>query len=91
MRSINNGHKDWICGMSYLPGSQVLVSGCRAGYLKLWSVDTCALVGETKAHNSTINTIATNSSLIFTGSNDGSIGLWRLRSNFDKSPDSDTS
>eukprot|EP00095_Tigriopus_kingsejongensis_P007989 maker-scaffold269_size230758-snap-gene-0.23 protein:Tk07989 transcript:maker-scaffold269_size230758-snap-gene-0.23-mRNA-1 annotation:"kinesin-like protein kif21a-like" len=91
VRSINNAHKDWICGLSFLPGAQVVVSGCRAGYLKLWSVDTCALIGETKAHNSTINTICTNDGLIFTGSNDGSIGLWRSRTTFDKSPDSDTS
>ncbi|TRY72220.1 hypothetical protein TCAL_03875, partial [Tigriopus californicus] len=91
VRSINNAHKDWICGLSFLPGAQVIVSGCRAGYLKLWSVDSCALIGETKAHNSTINTIYTNDGLIFTGSNDGSVGMWRPRNNFDKSPDSDTS
>ena len=59
-RSINNAHKDWICGLAHLPGGQVLVSGCRAGIIKLWSTDTCCPVGEMKAHNSTINTIATN-------------------------------
>lgn len=91
VRSINNAHRDWICGLSFLPGAEVVVSGCRSGYIKLWSVDTCALIGEMKAHNSTVNTITTNSNHIFTGSNDGSIGLWRVRSNFDKSPDSDTS
>ena len=49
------------------------------------------MVGEMKAHNSTINTITTNNSHVFTGSNDGSIGIWRVRNNFDKSPDSEMS
>ena len=91
VRSVNNAHKDWICGLSFLPGSQIIVSGCRAGHLKLWSVENCNLIGEMKAHNSTINTITTNSSHIFTGSNDGSIGMWRVRPNFDRSPDSESS
>lgn len=91
VRSLNNAHKDWICGLSFLPGGHTIVSGCRAGYIKLWSVETCNLVGEMKAHNSTINTICTNNSHVFTGSNDGSIGIWRVRNNFDKSPDSEMS
>ncbi len=64
------------------------MSGCRAGFLKLWSTETCQLVGEMKAHNSPINGIAVNSQHIFTGDNEGSIAMWRVRSNFDKSPDS---
>ena len=68
-----------------------LFLGCRAGYIKLWSVESCALQGEMKAHNSTINTITTNNNHVFTGSNDGSIGMWRVRNHFDKSPDSEMS
>lgn len=91
VKSLNNAHKDWICGLTYLPVGNIVVSGCRAGTIKLWNADTCALVGEMKAHNSTINTIATNYSHIFTASNDGSIGMWRQRSNYDLSPDSESS
>ena len=91
VKSLNNAHKDWICGLTYLPGGNIVVSGCRAGTIKLWSAETCNLVGEMKAHNSTINTIATNYSHIFTASNDGSIGMWRPRSNYDRSPDSESS
>ena len=91
VKSLNNSHKDWICGLTYLPGGNVVVSGCRSGTIKLWSADSCALLGEMKAHNSTINTIATNYSHIFTASNDGSIGMWRPRSNYDRSPDSESS
>jgi len=55
------------------------------------SVESCALVGEMKAHNSTINTVAVNNSHIFTGSNDGSVGMWRIRNNYDRSPESESS
>jgi hypothetical protein len=48
-------------------------------------------VGEMKAHNSTINTVAVNNSHIFTGSNDGSVGMWRIRNNYDRSPESESS
>ena len=89
VKSLNNAHKDWICGLTFLPNSSIVVSGCRAGIIKLWSAESCNLIGEMKAHNSTINTIATNYSHIFTASNDGSIGMWRLRSNYDRSPDSE--
>ena len=91
VKSLNNAHKDWICGLTYLPGGNLIVSGCRAGSIKLWSAETCNLIGEMKAHNSTINTIATNYNHVFTASNDGSIGMWRLRSNYDRSPDSESS
>jgi len=91
VKSLNNAHKDWICGLTFLPGGNIVVSGCRAGTIKLWSAESCNLIGEMKAHNSTINTIATNYSHIFTASNDGSIGMWRLRSNYDRSPDSESS
>ena len=68
LQSINNSHKDWICGLSFLPGSNCLISGCRGGYIKLWHVDTCAQLANLKAHNSPINAITTNSSHIFTAS-----------------------
>ncbi|XP_040567883.2 LOW QUALITY PROTEIN: kinesin-like protein KIF21A [Lepeophtheirus salmonis] len=91
VKSVNNAHKDWICGLAFLPDSPIVVSGCRAGILKLWSADSLSLIGEMKAHNSTINTITTNNQHVFTGSNDGSIGVWRIRNNYDKSPDSESS
>lgn len=91
VKSLNNAHKDWICGLSFLPGQNVVITGCRGGTIKLWSTESCSLVGEMKAHNSAINTITTNSSHIFTAANDGHIGMWRGRANFDRSPDSESS
>lgn len=51
-----------------MPGGQQLVSGCRSGILKIWSVESCCLLGELKAHNSPINDIAVNSTHLFTAS-----------------------
>ncbi|CAG5134474.1 unnamed protein product, partial [Candidula unifasciata] len=66
--SINAAHKDWVCALDFLPGSNILLSGCRGGFLKLWQPDTCVSLGEIRAHSSAINAIATNSTSIFTAS-----------------------
>ncbi|KAK6630614.1 hypothetical protein RUM43_014599 [Polyplax serrata] len=67
-QSINNAHSNWICGLVIMPGGQQLVSGCRSGILKIWSVDSCCLMGELRAHNSPINDVAVNSTHVFTAS-----------------------
>ncbi|XP_043246573.1 kinesin-like protein KIF21A isoform X4 [Amphibalanus amphitrite] len=85
LQSVSNAHRDWICGLSLAPGGQALLSGCRGGVVKLWSVDGCQPLGELKAHNSQINAIAANQSHVFTAANDHTVGLWRLRN----SPDAD--
>ncbi|KAK3760381.1 hypothetical protein RRG08_029412 [Elysia crispata] len=74
--SINAAHKDWVCALDFIPGTDTLVSGCRAGFLKLWQSDTCASLGEVRAHSSAINAIATNTSSIFTASNDSAVRVW---------------
>ena len=63
-----NAHKDWICGLAFMPGGNCLLSGCRGGYLKLWHIDNCTPLGEIQAHKSPINAICTNNSMIFTAS-----------------------
>jgi FOG: WD40 repeat len=68
VQSLNNAHKDWVCGLTFMPGGQLILSGCRAGTVKLWAADSCHLLGEMKAHSSPINAITTNSSHIFTAS-----------------------
>ncbi|XP_071121574.1 kinesin-like protein KIF21A isoform X5 [Mytilus edulis] len=77
-QSINQAHKDWICGLSFIPDSNIVLSGCRGGYLKLWNVDNCHCMGEVKAHTSPINAIATNGSAIFTASNDSAVKIWQF-------------
>ena len=68
LQPMSNAHKDWVCALDFLPSHSCLLSGCRGGYLKLWNVDNCSLIGEMKAHTSPINSIATNSSHVFTAS-----------------------
>ncbi|XP_054278037.1 kinesin-like protein KIF21A [Macrosteles quadrilineatus] len=75
--SVSNAHKDWVCGLAYIPGQPLLVSVCRGGVLKLWSSDNCQLLGEMKAHDSPINAITTNNSHLFTAANCGEVKIWR--------------
>ncbi|XP_075217567.1 kinesin-like protein 31E isoform X2 [Lycorma delicatula] len=81
--SVSNAHKDWVCGLAFLPAQPLLVSVCRGGVLKLWSEDTCTQLGEMKAHDSPINAITTNNSHVFTASNDSCVRLWRLNNRLD--------
>ncbi|KAK3103464.1 hypothetical protein FSP39_019440 [Pinctada imbricata] len=76
VQSVNSAHKDWICGLQFMPSGNILLSGCRGGYLKLWNVENCQPLGEVKAHSSPINALATNSTAIFTASNDHNVGIW---------------
>ncbi|XP_078664558.1 kinesin-like protein KIF21A isoform X2 [Branchiostoma floridae x Branchiostoma belcheri] len=81
--SISNAHKDWVCALDFVPGRQMLLSGCRAGQLKVWQMEDCSLVGEVKGHDSPINAICSNSSHIFTASSDRNIRIWRPQSALD--------
>ncbi|XP_066268294.1 kinesin-like protein KIF21A isoform X2 [Branchiostoma lanceolatum] len=78
--SISNAHKDWVCALDFVPGRQMLLSGCRAGQLKVWQMEDCSLVGEVKGHDSPINAICSNSSHIFTASSClwGNLKVWRM-------------
>lgn len=87
VQSLNQAHKNWICTLNLLPSRSLLLSGCRGGQLKSWSSESCQLLDEIRAHNAPINAIATNSTSIFTASNDHNVKIWRFRSSFDMSPD----
>ncbi|XP_034236761.1 kinesin-like protein KIF21A isoform X2 [Thrips palmi] len=87
IQSMNNAHKDWVLGLSFIPGGPLLLSGCRGGTLKLWNADMCTLLGELKAHSHAINSVTTNTSQIFTASSDNTIRFWRINSRFDASSD----
>uniref|UniRef100_A0A8C0HRF6 Kinesin family member 21A n=1 Tax=Buteo japonicus TaxID=224669 RepID=A0A8C0HRF6_9AVES len=64
LQQVPNAHKDWVCALGLVPGAPVLLSGCRGGTLKLWNVDTFAPTGEMKGHDSPINAICTNSTMV---------------------------
>ncbi|XP_071455013.1 kinesin-like protein KIF21A [Hetaerina americana] len=79
VQSVNNAHKDWVCGLTFMPGGggQMLLSGCRSGVVRLWSSESCHLLGEMQAHSSPINALATNSSHVFTACNTGEVKVWK--------------
>ncbi|KAK5609460.1 Kinesin-like protein kif21a, partial [Crenichthys baileyi] len=59
---------DWVSVLGVVPGSPVLLSGCRGGLLRLWHTDSLAPLGEVQGHDSPINGLATNSTQLFTAS-----------------------
>ncbi|XP_003707301.2 kinesin-like protein 31E isoform X1 [Megachile rotundata] len=80
VQSLNNAHKDWILGLCMINNGSVMISGCRGGILKAWTVPKdqgeCSPIGEVRAHGSAINAVITNQQHIFTASNDGTVKLW---------------
>ncbi|XP_058842052.1 kinesin-like protein KIF21A isoform X9 [Acipenser ruthenus] len=83
LQQVPNAHRDWVCALGVVPGCPALLSGCRGGVLKLWHVDTFSPLGEMKGHDSPINAISTNSSNIFTASDDHTVKIWRARGSLD--------
>ncbi|XP_068786686.1 kinesin-like protein KIF21A isoform X7 [Struthio camelus] len=83
LQQVPNAHKDWVCALGLVPGAPVLLSGCRGGMLRLWNVETFAPTGEVKGHDSPINAICTNSSHIFTASDDRTVRIWKARNVID--------
>ncbi|NXP24571.1 KI21A protein, partial [Scytalopus superciliaris] len=83
LQQVPNAHKDWVCALGFIPGTPVLLSGCRGGILKLWNVDTFTPIAEMKGHDSPINAICTNSSQIFTAADDRTVRIWKTRNTID--------
>ncbi|XDV52524.1 hypothetical protein PO909_021246, partial [Leuciscus waleckii] len=79
LQQVPNAHRDWVCALGVVPASAILLSGCRGGVLKLWHTDTLSPLGELRGHDSPINSISTNSSLLFTASDDRTVKIWRAR------------
>ncbi|CAH1707311.1 unnamed protein product [Chironomus riparius] len=73
-QSLNNAHKGWVSGMTIY--SDILLSTCRGGLIRLWSL-TCDALAEMKTEAS-INDITCASNRIFTASNSGEVRIWRL-------------
>ncbi|KAM8882901.1 kinesin-like protein KIF21A [Synchiropus picturatus] len=74
-----SAHMDWTSGLGLVPGSPVLLGGCRDGLLRLWHADSLAPLGEVSGHDSPINSLVTNSSQLFTASDDRTVKIWEAR------------
>uniref|UniRef100_A0A8C6V322 Kinesin family member 21A n=1 Tax=Neogobius melanostomus TaxID=47308 RepID=A0A8C6V322_9GOBI len=73
------GHSDWVSALGLVPGAPVLLSACRGGLLRLWHADSLAPLGELQGHDSPINGLATNSSQLFTASDDRTVRIWEAK------------
>ncbi|XP_077565794.1 kinesin-like protein KIF21A [Stigmatopora nigra] len=70
---------DWVSALGVVPGSSALLSGCRGGLLRLWHADSLAPLGHVQGHDSPINSLATNSSHLFTASDDRTVKIWEAK------------
>uniref|UniRef100_A0A8C4EJD6 Kinesin family member 21A n=1 Tax=Dicentrarchus labrax TaxID=13489 RepID=A0A8C4EJD6_DICLA len=75
---------DWVSALGVVPGSPMLLSGCRGGLLRLWHADSLAPLGEVRGHDSPINGLATNSSQLFTASDDRTVKIWEAKGSLEE-------
>ncbi|XP_037551754.1 LOW QUALITY PROTEIN: kinesin-like protein KIF21A [Nematolebias whitei] len=74
---------DWVSAMGVVPGSPVLLTGCRGGMLRLWHTDSLTPLGEVQGHSSPINGLSTNSNQLFTASDDRTVKVWEAKETLD--------
>ncbi|CAJ1054415.1 kinesin-like protein KIF21A isoform X1 [Xyrichtys novacula] len=75
---------DWVSALGLVPGHPVLLSGCRGGLLRLWHTDSLAPLGEVQGHDSPINGVVTNSSQLFTASDDRTVKIWEAKGSLEE-------
>ncbi|XP_028252269.1 kinesin-like protein KIF21A isoform X2 [Parambassis ranga] len=75
---------DWVSALGVVPGAPVLLGGCRGGLLRLWHTDSLVALGEVQGHDSPINGLATNSSQLFTASDDRTVKVWEAKGSLEE-------
>uniref|UniRef100_A0AAZ3PMC4 Kinesin motor domain-containing protein n=1 Tax=Oncorhynchus tshawytscha TaxID=74940 RepID=A0AAZ3PMC4_ONCTS len=79
-----SAHSDWVSALGVVPGCPVMLSADRGGLLKLWHADTLAPLGDLRGHDSPVNGLATNSSQLFTASDDRTVKIWQAKGSLEE-------
>uniref|UniRef100_A0A9J8C5J9 Kinesin family member 21A n=1 Tax=Cyprinus carpio carpio TaxID=630221 RepID=A0A9J8C5J9_CYPCA len=79
LEQVEQAHSDLLSSLAVVPGSSAVMSGCKGGLLKFWHTDTLRALGEIRGHDSSVNSICTNSSQLFTASDDRTVKIWQVK------------
>uniref|UniRef100_A0A674E552 Kinesin family member 21A n=1 Tax=Salmo trutta TaxID=8032 RepID=A0A674E552_SALTR len=83
-QQVASAHSDWVSALGVVPGCPVMLSADRGGLLKLWHADTLAPLGDLRGHDSPVNGLATNSSQLFTASDDRTVKIWQAKGSLEE-------
>uniref|UniRef100_A0A4W5NNC5 Kinesin family member 21A n=1 Tax=Hucho hucho TaxID=62062 RepID=A0A4W5NNC5_9TELE len=83
-QQVASAHSDWVSALGVVPGCPVVLSADRGGLLKLWHADTLAPLGDLRGHDSPVNGLATNSSQLFTASDDRTVKIWQAKGSLEE-------
>uniref|UniRef100_A0A8C8JC36 Kinesin motor domain-containing protein n=1 Tax=Oncorhynchus tshawytscha TaxID=74940 RepID=A0A8C8JC36_ONCTS len=84
VQQVASAHSDWVSALGVVPGCPVVLSADRGGLLKLWHADTLAPLGDLRGHDSPVNGLATNSSQLFTASDDRTVKIWQAKGSLEE-------
>ncbi|KAJ8374174.1 hypothetical protein SKAU_G00047540 [Synaphobranchus kaupii] len=76
---VTSAHSDWVSALGVVPDSPTLLSGGRDGVLKLWHTGSLGPLGELRGHEGPINGISSNSSHVYTASEDQTVKIWQAQ------------
>lgn len=82
VRSIDAAHSDTVLSVSFSPDGKVLASGSADRMIKLWDVESGALLKTLEGHTHHVNAIAwkVNQRELATGSADATVKIWDIDS-----------